>query len=385
MTTIRPRLCYVVSSPMTISAFLDGHIKLCSRSYDVFIIVNCKKTELFSNYSINATFIHVPINRNIKLINDFFVLFKLLFIFNLYRFDIIHSVTPKAGLISQIAGWISRIPIRIHIFTGQVWVTKKNPGRLLLKLLDKLTGLLATGILVDSASQRSFLLAERVISANKSQVLNKGSINGVNTKKFYPNRKVRFLIRHELSIPEDAFVLLFLGRLNTDKGILDLAQAYAKISSHNPNLWLLIVGPDEDSLTPDICAICSKSISNVTFVEYTNLPESYFNAADLFCLPSYREGFGTSVIEAAACGIPSVASRIYGLTDAVVDGETGLLHKVTDVPELVRCIEHLINDRELYKKMADAAYLRAKTDFDQQSLSESLFNFYQRMLASKKT
>jgi glycosyltransferase involved in cell wall biosynthesis len=370
---------------MTISTFLNGHIKLCSSSYDVFIIVNCDQTELFVNCSINATFIHVPINRNIKLINDFFVLFKLLFIFTSYRFDIIHSVTPKAGLIGQIAGWISRVPIRIHIFTGQVWVTKKNPSRFILKLFDTLTGLLATDILVDSSSQRSFLLSERVISANKSQVLNKGSISGVNTKKFYPNRKARSLIRHELSIPEDAFVLLFLGRLNTDKGILDLALAYARIASQNPDLWLLIVGPDEESLTPPIREICAESMSNVVFVNYTSSPESYFNAADLFCLPSYREGFGTSVIEAAACGIPSVASRIYGLTDAVVDGETGLLHTVTDISDLVGCIESLINDRELYKKMADAAYLRAKSDFDQKTLSGSLFNFYQRTLTSKKT
>ena len=178
--------------------------------------------------------------------------------------------------------------------------------------------------------------------------------------------------------------MLFLGRLNTDKGILDLAQAYARIASQNSNLWLLIVGPDEESLTPHIREICANSISNVVFVDYTSSPESYFNAADLFCLPSYREGFGTSVIEAAACGIPSVASRIYGLTDAVLDGETGLLHTVTDVSDLVCCIENLINDQDLYKRMADAALLRVKTDFDQQTLSESLFNFYQRTLASKK-
>lgn len=385
MKKVRRKLCYIVSTEITITAFLSSHINFCSRYYDVFVVANCNQADLLSKAGINATLINAPIKRKISLLYDFLSLINLIIIFNKFDFDIIHSVTPKAGLLAQLAASISRVPVRIHIFTGQVWVTKKNPIQFLFKSLDYLVALLATDILIDSSSQRNFLLSERVISASKSQVLNKGSISGVNTKKFYPNRKARSLIRHELSIPEDAFVLLFLGRLNTDKGILDLALAYARIASQNPNLWLLIVGPDEESLTPPIREICAESMSNVVFVDYTSSPESYFNAADLFCLPSYREGFGTSVIEAAACGIPSVASRIYGLTDAVVDGETGLLHTVTDISDLVGCIESLINDRELYKKMADAAFIRAKTDFDQKLLSESLFNFYQRTLGSKKT
>lgn len=384
MITVRPKLCYIVSNPMTITSFLVEQINFCSKEYDIFVIANCKQPDFLSSRLINANLLNISINRKINIIDDFFSLIKLIFIFNKFKFNIIHSITPKAGLLAQLAGWIARIPVRIHIFTGQVWITKKNPIRFLLKSLDTLTSLLSTHILVDSLSQRDYLISERVISAHKSQVLNKGSISGVNTKRFYPDNEARYFIRSELLIPQNAFVLLFLGRLNTDKGVLNLAHAYAKIANNYPNLWLLFVGPDEENLTPHLNEICSATKEKVIFLDFTNSPESYFNAADLFCLPSYREGFGTSVIEAAACGIPAVASRIYGLTDAVIDGETGLLHNVSDIPELIRCLEYLINDKELYKKMADAALFRVITDFDQKNLSISLFNFYQRTLLFKK-
>jgi glycosyltransferase involved in cell wall biosynthesis len=140
------------------------------------------------------------------------------------------------------------------------------------------------------------------------------------------------------------------------------------------------VGPDEDSLLTRIREICSADTQKVIHVDFTNSPESYFNAADIFCLPSYREGFGSTIIEAAACGIPSVASRIYGVTDAVIDGQTGLLHAATDISELIRCVELLISNENLYKSMSDAAYKRSVIDFDQQNLSKSLFNYYQSIL-----
>ena len=383
MNGMRPKLCYVVSSPMTVSAFLSEHIKVCSKDYDVFVIANFEEGEFLTEPPLNATFLTIAIHRKINLLRDLAAVINLIYIFNKFQFDIIHSVTPKAGLLSQFAGWLVRVPVRIHIFTGQVWVTKKNPKRFLLKALDCLISAFATNILVDSESQRDFLLAERVISANKSHVLNKGSISGVNTQRFHPDMEARRSIRQSMSIPEHDFVLLFLGRLNTDKGVLDLAAAYEQVAIRYPNSWLLLVGPDEEGLESRIRQLCHKVSNRILGVGYTRSPESYFNAADIFCLPSYREGFGTSVIEAAACGLPSVASRIYGITDAVIEGKTGLLHAPGDIAELINCLERLISDQGLYKLMADAAYERVITDFDQVVLSKCLFDYYQRLLVLK--
>lgn len=372
----RPKLCYIVSSPMTISAFLSPHINFCSSKFDIFIVANFHKVD-FLNYT-NVTVLHLPtINRKINFYKDILALIALIKIFRKFNFDIIHSVTPKAGLLAQVAGWFVRVPNRIHTFTGQVWVNKSNPRRFFLKSLDRLIAMCATFTLVDSESQRDFLLCESVIDPIKSTVLNHGSISGVDVKKFQPNGAYRSAVRAELNIPDNALVLLFLGRLNADKGVLDLVEAYVNLAHKYPNLWLLLIGPDEQFLENKINDRSVDVRHRVVRIGYTDVPERYYNVADIFCLPSYREGFGTSVIEAGSCGVPAVASRIYGLTDAVVDQVTGLLHTVGNVSDLSRCLEQLLMDTYLRKKMGTAARERVDNCFQQDQITKSLSEFYQ--------
>ena len=317
---------------------------------------------------------HLAIARNISLFSDFVTLVKLIKIFRQERYSAVHSVAPKAGLLAMLASWIVRVPLRIHTFTGQVWVTNRGFKRLLLKQLDCLIATLTTHNIVDSQSQRQFLLDEKVLSSKKSVMFANGSISGVDITKFKPNQLARVGIRQKLFIPNNAIVFLFIGRLTRDKGVLDLACAFSCLNVKH--VYLLYVGPDEQNMQTEIVHFSGKNSPNVIFLGHTNEPESYMAAADIFCLPSYREGFGTVVIEAAAVGIPVIASRIYGITDAIVEGETGLLHEPHDINNIKNCMEKLMNNQALRLKLGQQARDRVIRDFSSILVTQAWVNFY---------
>lgn len=375
------RLCFVVSSPMSAVAFLIPHIKALRENFEISLAANSQDTNLLRQYGVDLSILPVPIERAVRPWRDLIALFSLYRLFRQQHFDIVHSLTPKAGLLTMCAAWLARVPVRVHWFTGQVWATKSGMGRGILKIADWLTATLATRVLVDSPSQRDFLLAENVISERHAEVLADGSVCGVDGERFCPSIEARRAVRGELGIPDDAVLILYLGRLNSDKGIGDLAASFANLAISRPNLWLLLVGPDEEGMQVQVRATCRECLDRVRFVGFTDKPEQFMAAADLFCLPSYREGFGSSVIEAAACGVPAVVSRIYGLTDAVLEGETGFLHPPGDVPAMISEIDRLIVNDGLRKSMGEAARKRVSQSFGQGRLTEALRDFYMKVLA----
>jgi glycosyltransferase involved in cell wall biosynthesis len=231
---------------------------------------------------------------------------------------------------------------------------------------------------VDSQSQRKFLIDEKVMSSAKSIVFAKGSISGVDIGRFKPNQQARVSIRQQLNISDEAVVFLFIGRLTRDKGLLVLAQAFQYLNV--VSTYLLFVGPDEQNLQAELISIVGKDSQNVQFVGHTSTPETYMAAADVLCLPSYREGFGSVVIEAAAVGIPAIASRIYGLSDAVVEGETGLLHEPHDVNAIKSCMEKMMQNKTLRLKFGKQAQARAMGHFDSKSITQAWVDFYRENL-----
>ena len=166
----------------------------------------------------------VKIERKISLLNDVKALFNLYRIFKKEKFDIVHSIMPKSGFLSMLAGFFARVPVRVHTFTGQVWKNSAGIKRFILKTMDKILAICATHILVDSPSQREFLISEGVVSREKSSVIGNGSMCGVDEKKFYFDEEARRSIRKTLGIASDDIVFFFLGRMNRDKGILDSCQ-----------------------------------------------------------------------------------------------------------------------------------------------------------------
>ena len=376
LNTPRRRLCYVVASGMTVQAFLREHIRAAAEQFDVTVVANAAAADL---EGVAARLIPVPIERRIAPLADLNALLKLIGIFRRERFDLVHSVTPKAGLLAALAGAIAGVPVRMHTFTGQVWATRSGPGRALLKALDRLTASLSTRVLADSASQRDFLVAEGVVAADKLQVLGNGSVNGVDSARFRPDGGARERVRAQATIPPDAVLFLYLGRLARDKGLLDLARAFAGVDG----AWLMMVGPDEDGIAGEIRAACGAAAGRLRILDRTTEPERYMAAADVFVLPSYREGFGSVILEAAAASVPAIGTRIYGITDAIVEGKTGFLVPVRDAAALAARMRELAGDAPLREEMGRAARARVLRDFRTEDLTRALLAHHEQCLLAR--
>lgn len=371
----RTRLCYVVATELTVKAFLAAHIRAAALRHDVTVVANADPAALAD---LPARLIPVPIERRIAPFADLAALLRLVAVFRRERFDLVHSMTPKAGLLAAIAGAAAGVPLRIHTFTGQVWATRTGASRALLRSLDRVTAALDGGILADSASQRDFLVAEGVVDAGKARVLGHGSVNGVDADRFRPDAAARAAVRAAADIPEGEPLFVYVGRFARDKGLLDLAQAFAATASGR----LLLVGPDEDGLAEELRAACGPAASRLHLQGATPEPQRFMAAADVFVLPSYREGFGSVVLEAAACGVPAVATRIYGLTDAIVDGETGLLVPPRDPRALAEAMGRLAADAGLRASMGAAARARALRDFRSADLTRAMLAYYDELMGA---
>jgi glycosyltransferase involved in cell wall biosynthesis len=356
-------VCFVVSNPLTVKCFLLDHLAALSRLCRLTCIANWDDPDGLLRCGVDLPLVHVPIERTISPGRDLRALWTLQGYFRRNRVDVVHSVTPKAGLLAMTAAALAGVPVRIHMFTGQVWVNRSGLQRTLLKALDTWLAAMATHILVDSESQRDFLVSEKVVSARKSRVLANGSICGVDTVRFRPDSAARSRIRQRQGITEESVVFLYVGRLKADKGILDLAQAFARLAMDYDEAWLLIVGPDEEALRPRIEKVCAAVAPRLRFVGFSPAPQEYMAAADVLCLPSFREGFGSVIIEAASAGIPAVASNIYGITDAVESGATGLLHAAGDAADLQSKMKEMMDDPDSRRRMGTNARLRAAGSF----------------------
>ena len=378
MTHNKPKIFFVATVEFAVNAFLLHHLKVLSDYFEIALIVNTDDTMFLKKQGLDIRVIPLKISRKINLLNDLLCLFKLTWIFIKERPASVHSITPKAGLVSTFAGFCSRVPSRIHTFTGQVWATKRGAKRMILKLIDKVTASLATLSIVDSHSQLDFLLAENVLLPKKSIVFGSGSVSGVDLSKFKPCKKTYNEVRAGLSIPKDAFVFLYLGRLNQDKGVLDLASAFSKVK--DDRAYLVVVGPDEADFGTRMQKLSIPNQDRIRLVGFSAEPEKYLAAADVLCLPSYREGFGSVIIEAAAMGVPAMASKIYGISDAVQDQETGLLHPPKDTDEILRCMNLFLSDPRLLKRYGSAAKKRAHKEFDANVMSKYWLNFYLKHL-----
>ena len=371
------KICFVLTVDSAAKVFLLNHLRALSQFYDITVIVNTDNPNFLAGAGIKAKVIPLEISRDISLFSDLICLFKLIKIFYQQRFASVHSLMPKSGLLAMLAAWVVRVPLRIHTFTGQVWANKIGLKRFILKQFDRLIVFLSTNNIVDSPSQRQFLLDNKVITLAKSTVFSKGSVSGVDIAKFKPNTQSKSDIWQQLRIPDEGIIFLFIGRLNKDKGVLDLAYAFKQLDIKM--MHLVLVGSDEKNMQAEVMNILGTS-QNVHFIGHINTPEAYMATADVLCLPSYREGFGSVVIEAAAVGIPAIASRIYGITDAVVDGETGLLHEPRDIEGIKSCMQQLIENKPLRLKLGKQARQRVFRDFDSRLVTQAWVDFYREHL-----
>jgi len=301
------------------------------------------------------------------------------------RFHIVHSTAPKAGLLSAVAGAIARVPVRIHTFTGQVWIEMGGVSRRVMRFCDWLIGHLNTHCYADSFSQRDFLIQEGMIEASRISVLGVGSLSGVNLERFNPDRlrgKRTTDLRRKLNISGHSLVILFVGRLANGKGIRELVSAFRMLQVDYKEVDLVLVGPSLESEHDPLSRETLEEISSnphIHVVGFSYEPEKYMGIADVLCLPSYREGFGSAVIEAAAMGVPAVASRVVGLVDAVVDGETGMLVPAKEIEPLRCAMAKMLSAPEIRRRMGGAARERAVREFDSRIVNRLVCDEYEKL------
>lgn len=382
-TEQRPRLAFVVASEMTVRNGIAGHVRALAARYDVSVVVHTDDPLLLERLGLPARLIPLKIERSVSIPADLRALGALVRLFRRERFDAVSSLTPKAGLLAMAAARLAGVPHRTHTFTGQVWATRTGAARAFLRTLDGLTHRNSTFSLVDGPSQRAFLIAEGVLRPHASGVLASGSVAGIDAVRYRPDPHARASVRAEWDVADDDVLFLQLGRLTVDKGVLDLAKAFARVAERVPRARLAFVGPDEEGLAARVLAAAGAAAELVRVDgQFTTEPERFIAAADVLCLPSYREGFGIVLLEAAAMGLPVIASRIYGITDGVVDGETGLLHEPRDVGEIADLIERLGLDAELRARLGAAGQARVLAEFTDAHVTEALLAFYAERLGA---
>ena len=382
----------VATVPFAIVTQLKSQLQyLVDSGADVHVVTSDGSELAQLKWSSKLSLHKIQIARRPSLVADVVSLFRLYFLFRKSRFHIVHSTTPKAGLLTAVAAFFSGVPVRLHTFTGQQWVEMHGVLRWVSRMSDKLIGYLNTRCYADSVSQVEFLVNEGIVDSAKIGVIGSGSLAGVDCKRFCPDVFVKDdkdKLRKDLGIGENSFVVTFIGRITKDKGIDELLSAFHLLKKSSADVDLILVGPlDQDCggggsvSLGDINDI--NDIDGVHCVGYSDVPEKYLAIADVLCLPSYREGFGTVVLEAASMGVPAIGTDIYGLRDAVVDGSTGILVPVRDVPSLFNALSLFEKDRELREKMGAAAKNRCLQEFSADTISSKLVEEYRHLLEQR--
>lgn len=364
------KIAIVSTEAQTIISFMKNHIKKLNKKYKIFIYCN-NADKLKNIIPKNVVVTNINFQRKSSLIKDLLALFNLVKHFLYIRFDITLSISPKAGFLTSVASYIIKVPNRFHWFTGQFWLNLKGFRKFFYMNIDKITFKLSKHVLVDSHSQRNFLIKNKIISEKNSFVLHKGSVGGVCLGKFKFSNVNRNLIRKKLFITNKDFVFLYLGRINKDKGVPELITAFEKISKKYKKLFLVLVGTIEE----ENLRVLFKKNKKIIYLSHTDKPEKLLSIADVLCLPSHREGFGSVVIEAAAMKIPALASNIYGIFDAIIPNKTGILHKSRDVCDIQKKLIYCIKNKKHLKIYGENAFKRVKKDFNDNLISIKLLKF----------
>lgn len=378
----RPKICVISATPLSVYFFFTEHLRDMSSWADVTLIYNMDYNPEVQPIGVPIVQKHIKIKREISLIDDLLGLFSLCRFFYRNKFDMVITLVPKAGFLGMLATSVFKIPVRIHIFQGEVWASRRGLRRLALWLADHLTASLSTRALAVSHSERHFLINEGIINAKKIKVLGSGSISGVDCERFRPNKAARAKLRNELNIPEASILLVFVGRLTKDKGVFELVKAFSTLVKSHRDIFLVLVGPDEDGLTHQLQTMINTEVAGqLKIAGFTQNPAIFIAAADILCIPSYREGFGVVALEAAACQVPVVGSDIHGLRDAVIHEETGLLIELGNEDALLSALNRLIDNPNLRKAYGKRGRSRALEKFKTQNVVDNYVKYFKRSLS----
>lgn len=314
----------------------------------------------------------VPMRRDPSPFSDVVSLYRWIRLLQRLKPDVIVAGTPKAGLLGAVAGWLTRVPVRIYELHGLRLETTSGALRRLLSIIERCTCAASTTVIAVSHSLRQRVISEGIAPSDKVDVLGAGSPNGVDVQHFVnaaSDPTARALLREQLGITENEVVVIFVGRIAADKGIDALASALGQVQRTVPVVALLVGGVDDESVHQNIDQLRAL-VSRVRMVGDVDDVAPYLAASDVFCLPSRREGLPTVVLEALATGIPVVATTATGIVDLITNESTGLLVPVDDSDALAVALLRAIEDRELAQRLVAEGKKRVAASFSQGAVQD---------------
>ena len=369
------KICYVTTVPITLSAFVLPVVRHIHEQTDWEICMICDDDPEFAKLLPQGVrYIPVSMKRGISL-GGIGAMLKMRKIFRQEKFDLVQYSTPNASLYASLAAKLAKVPARLYCQWGIAYVGFSGLKRKIFKAVEKLVCSCSTQVEPDSFGNLNFSHAQGLYPENKGRVIWNGSASGVNLTKFDITQKDawRQEIRSRYGVEEDAFVYGFVGRIPRDKGIDELFAAYPKLLAEKENTYLMMVGSleNEQLLDQQLYRWATEN-DRVIFCGQTREVEKYMSAMDVYILPSYREGFGSAVVEAEAMGVPVIVSDIPGPTDAMLPEKTGIVVKKADVQTLYEAMIRMVEDRQMCCRMSREAFRFASERFEQRELAQRI-------------
>ena len=378
-STIALSLDYLLKGQL---AFLQKHFEVLAVSGSDQFLQTVKNRE-------GVEVIDIPMSRKISLRKDLVSMFRLYKTFRREKPLIVHSITPKAGLLSMLAAYMARVPIRMHTFTGLVFPTQKGLFQQLLINMDRLLCRFATHVYPEGQGVKMDMLIYN-ITKKPLKVLANGNINGIDTQ-YYSSDSIgeaqKQTLREQLGIDLNDLVFCFLGRLVADKGINELVSAFSEIGKNNipQNLKLLLVGNYEQDLDP-IAENTIQTIEdnpNIIAAGWQQDVRPFLAISHVFVLPSYREGFPNAVLQAGSMGLPCIVTDINGCNEIIQEGINGCIIPTKNISALSQAMQQMIDNPTVREKLADNARPLIVSRYEQALVWEALLEEYKNLLREK--
>lgn len=374
--------------PLSLKTFCKELMIELSGTYDV-VAVSSSGRELDDLAEAGLKVVPAEMKRHISVLNDLRSLFTLVRIMRREKPHIVHSVTPKAGLLSMMAARIAGVPVRIHTFTGLVFPTSTGLKRMILKTTDRITCRCATHIIPEGKGVM-WDLRNSAITDKPMRILGNGNIRGIDPDKYVATDDIRqkaALLRRKFGINENDFVCLYVGRIVRDKGMNELASAFLEVLQSHPEAVLIIAGVYEDSdpVTDSTRDILSNHPRIHLSDGWLSDLRPWYAASDALVFPSYREGFPNVVLEAGMMGLPSVVTDINGSREIITDSENGYIVPPRDSHALADAILRLIENRHSAAEMGQKARNNVITKFDAAFIRQCHKDFYAEVLSQSDT
>ena len=367
------KIIRVSTVPQSLNTFCKGMLKELSQEYEVVAVSSPGEALDSVRQREGVRTIAVPMERHISLLKDLKSLWRMWRVLRRERPDMIHSMTPKAGLMSMVGGWLAGVPVRVHTFTGLVWPTSTGLKRRILMATDWLTCACATHIIPEGEGVKSDLLNHR-ITRKPIHVLGYGNVKGIDLERYNPEQYNKE--------PHDGFTFVFVGRIVRDKGINELVAAFDRLHKEYADTRLVLVGPNEDELDP-VLPSTQERINRGDGIESLGRQSDVrplYAQADALVFPSYREGFPNVVIEAGAMGLPSIVTDINGSREIIIDGQNGVIVPSQNTEALYEAMKRFVTMPDVVQKLAANARPLIESRFEQGYVRQCLYDYYKEIL-----